>query len=137
VKVQPSRHDYDGLQSKTLIISFTEPTKPFWALFGVSLPAKLINKPQVPRQCNVCWDFNAQRGCRMLPIYENHGKPGNKPADCNGFKQCVNCLAPHSARELTKCLARPKTGHGVQQRQTKRQKKMARDIGLERFYKEQ
>ncbi|KFA50735.1 hypothetical protein S40293_10099 [Stachybotrys chartarum IBT 40293] len=74
VSVQPSRHDSEELPSKTLIVSFTEPTKRFWTLFGVSSPAKLINKPQAPRQCTICWDYHSQRGCRRLPICKSCGK---------------------------------------------------------------
>lgn len=136
MRVQPSRHDSDNLPSKTLIVSFTEPTKRFWTLFGVSLPAKLINKPQAPRQCDICWDFHPPRGCRRLPVCENCGKPGHKSEDCDGFKQCANCLAPHGAKELAKCLARPRLVHGVLRPPTKEQKKTIRKMGLEIFYQE-
>ncbi|KFA81769.1 hypothetical protein S40288_09640 [Stachybotrys chartarum IBT 40288] len=48
VSVKTSPHDSDEFPSKTLIISFLQPTKRFWTLLGTSSPAKLINKPPPP-----------------------------------------------------------------------------------------
>lgn len=134
ISVKTSRHDRDELPSKTLIVSFTEPTKRFWTLFGASSPAKLINKPQPPRQCTVCWDYHNQRGCRRLPICKTCGRPAHGSEGCSAPVQCINCLAPHQADDTTECPARPKRVHGVLRPLTKEQKDMVRKIGRELFY---
>ncbi|KEY70682.1 hypothetical protein S7711_09869 [Stachybotrys chartarum IBT 7711] len=133
ISVMTSRHDSDELPSKTLIVSFTSPTKRFWTLFGASSYAKLINKPQPPKQCVVCWDYHNRHGCRRLPVCQNCGKPGHRPEDCNASEQCVNCLGPHSAKEAAECLARPKRVHGMLRYLTKDQREMVRKLGRALF----
>ncbi|KAJ6436970.1 Protein phosphatase 1 regulatory subunit 3A [Purpureocillium lavendulum] len=48
ISIRPSRHDSNDLPSKTLIVSFLEPTKKPWRLFGSSRLARYIDKPAVP-----------------------------------------------------------------------------------------
>ena len=134
VSVKPSRHDSNELPTKTLIVSFTEPTKRFWTLFGTSSPAALINKPQPPRQCTVCWDYHGPRGCKRLPICKTCGKPAHGTEACSTPTQCINCLAPHEADDTTNCLARPKRVHGMLRYLTREQKVAIRKIGRELFY---
>ncbi|KAJ6437988.1 (S)-coclaurine N-methyltransferase [Purpureocillium lavendulum] len=56
ISIRPSRHDSNDLPSKTLIVSFLEPTKKPWRLFGSSRLARYIDKPAVPtpEQCANC-----------------------------------------------------------------------------------
>jgi hypothetical protein len=74
VRIATSRHDSDDLPTKTLIVSFTSPTKRFWTLFGASAPAKLVDKTLPPKQCVTCWDYHTRRDCRRLPVCESCGK---------------------------------------------------------------
>ena len=134
VSVKPSRHDSNELPSKTLIVSFTEPTKRPWTLFGTSSHAILINKPQPPRQCTVCWGYHGPRGCKRLPICKTCGKPAHGTENCSTPTQCINCLAPHEADDTTNCLARPKRVHGMLRYLTREQKVAIRKIGRELFY---
>ncbi|KAM4059866.1 reverse transcriptase (RNA-dependent DNA polymerase) [Hirsutella rhossiliensis] len=53
ISIRTSRHDSGDMPTKTLIVSFLEPTQRPWRLFGASRFARYIDKPSIPSQCVV------------------------------------------------------------------------------------
>ncbi len=132
VSIRPSRHDSNDLPSKTLIVSFLEPTKKPWRLFGSSRLARYIDKPAVPSQCDKCWDFHGRHNCDRRPSCKRCGKVGHDDSSCAAPEQCANCLGPHAA-DFLKCPARPIRSHGAFRRLTKEEKSRVREMGAQLF----
>ncbi|KAM4066293.1 endonuclease-reverse transcriptase domain-containing protein [Hirsutella rhossiliensis] len=59
ISIRTSRHDSGDMPRQTLIVSFLEPTSRPWRLFGDSRLARYIDKPNIPSQCDKCWDSHA------------------------------------------------------------------------------
>ncbi|RKK55869.1 hypothetical protein BFJ69_g17692, partial [Fusarium oxysporum] len=107
VDIRTGRQLSDNPLTKTLLVSFLKPTKKrFWSLFG-SRAARLIDKTDVPKQCETCWGYHFARNCHRQPVCQRCGKTGHIVDDCAAWEQCVNCLGPHEAN-LRTCPARPK-----------------------------
>ncbi|KID82097.1 Endonuclease/exonuclease/phosphatase [Metarhizium guizhouense ARSEF 977] len=107
VSIRTPRRDNERLPYKTLIISFLEPTKRPWSLFGTSRPARLIESNNPPKQCDNCWGFHTQHACNRQTRCTHCGKTGHTSESCGAAEQCANCLGPHTA-ELANCPARPR-----------------------------
>lgn len=127
-----SRHDNNLLPTKTLIISFLEPTVRRWRLFGSSRIARLITKSPMPTQCENCWDYHSKYGCNRQTHCKLCGKTGHSHESCSAPEQCANCMAPHAA-DFPICPARPKRIHGTIQRLTKPQRDLVRQNGSRIF----
>jgi len=112
VSVRPTRSGSDQLPTKSLLVSFLEPTKRRWRLFGCSRLARLIIKAPVLSQCENCWDYHSKYGCNREAHCKRCGKIGHGHEECSAPEQCVNCLAPHAA-DFPICPARPKRIHGT------------------------
>ncbi|KAK4068311.1 hypothetical protein Purlil1_13840 [Purpureocillium lilacinum] len=132
VSIRPRRHDSNDLPSKTLIVSFLEPTKKPWRLFGSSRLARYIDKPAVPCQCDKCWDFHARHNCDRRPSCKRCGKVGHDDSSCAAPEQCGNGLGPHAA-DFLKCPARPIRSHGAFRRLSKEEKSRVREMGAQLF----
>ncbi|KID93260.1 hypothetical protein MAJ_10770, partial [Metarhizium majus ARSEF 297] len=63
VSIRVPRRDDEQLPYKTLHISFLEPTKNPWSLFGTSRLARHIERTNPPRQCKNCWDYRTRHAC--------------------------------------------------------------------------
>ncbi|KID83185.1 hypothetical protein MGU_09548 [Metarhizium guizhouense ARSEF 977] len=63
ISIRLPRRDNEQLPYKTLIISFLEPTKRPWSLFGTSRLARHIEITNHPRQCENCWDYHTRQAC--------------------------------------------------------------------------
>jgi hypothetical protein len=82
VNISTGRQFSDNPLTKTLLMSFLKPTKKrFWSLFG-SQAARLIDKTDIPRQCETCWDYYFARNCRRQPVCRRCGKTGHIIDDC-------------------------------------------------------
>ncbi|KAK8912643.1 hypothetical protein VCV18_012322 [Metarhizium anisopliae] len=66
VSIRTPRRDNEQLPYKTLIISFLEPTKRPWSLFGTSRPARLIENNNPPKQVREL-PSSAKESARSLP----------------------------------------------------------------------
>ncbi len=128
VNMRMTLGDTGELPTKTLVISFLEPTKRPWRLFGASRLARVLKKSNSPRPCSTCWDYHAQRVCARSSVCKRCGEPGHALEGCTAPERCVNCFGPHAA-DFTKCPARPKRSHGVLHRLTKGQKEIVRQFG--------
>ncbi|CZR45033.1 uncharacterized protein FPRO_14799 [Fusarium proliferatum ET1] len=121
VDIRPGRQFSDNPLTKTLLVSFLKPTKKrFWSLFG-SRAARLVDKSDVPKQCETCWGYHFTRKCHRQPVCQRCGKTGHSGDDCAAWEQCVNCLGPHDAslRAVDSpyenaLLDRPTTPHPVE-----------------------
>ncbi|EFZ02030.2 Reverse transcriptase [Metarhizium robertsii ARSEF 23] len=107
VSVRVPRRDNEQLPYKTLIISFLEPTKGPWSLFGTSRLARLIERTNPPKQCENCWDYHTRHACNRQTRCKRCGKTNHDSDSCTAAEQCANCLGPHTAN-LAACPARPK-----------------------------
>ncbi|EXK24106.1 hypothetical protein FOMG_19156 [Fusarium oxysporum f. sp. melonis 26406] len=96
VDVRPSRQFSDNPLAKTLLMSFLKPTKIYWSLFG-SRAARLIDKTDRLRQCEICWDYHSVRHCHRQPVCQRCGKTGHPMDDYTALEQCINCLGSHAA----------------------------------------
>ncbi|KID81211.1 Endonuclease/exonuclease/phosphatase [Metarhizium guizhouense ARSEF 977] len=132
VSVRPTRSDSDQLPTKSLLVSFLEPTKRRWRLFGCSRLARPIIKAPLLSQCENCWDYHSKYGCNREAHCKRCGKTGHGHEECSAPEQCVNCLAPHAA-DFPICPARPKRIHGAIQRLTKPQRDLVRQNGASLF----
>lgn len=130
ISIRASRHDTNDLPSKTLIVSFLEPTQRPWRLFGSSRLARYIDKPSMPSQCDKCWDFHARHSCDRQPSCKRCGKNSHGSEACTAPEQCANCLGPHAA-DFSKCPARPKRSHGIFRRLTREEKILVRQLGAQ------
>ncbi|TXB98066.1 hypothetical protein FocTR4_00017206 [Fusarium oxysporum f. sp. cubense] len=132
VDIRTGRQLSDNPLTKTLLVSFLKPTKKrLWSLFG-SRAARLIDKTDVPKQCETCWGYHFARNCHRQPVCQRCGKTGHIVDDCAAWEQCVNCLGPHEA-SLRNCPARPKRVRGILRRLTKEQREHIRMVGAETY----
>ena len=132
VSVKPGRYNDDNLSTQTMIVSFRQlPTRRF-RLFGSSSLARLLDKPKIPQQCTVCWDFHSWRKCSRTPRCGRCGKNGHELANCVSPEQCPNCLEPAPANHKD-CPLQPRVAREVVQRLDKKQRKAARTIGAKRY----
>ncbi|TVY74156.1 hypothetical protein Focb16_v005833 [Fusarium oxysporum f. sp. cubense] len=131
VDIRTGRQFSDNPLTKTLLVSFLKPTKRFWSLFG-SRAARLINKNDLPKQCETCWGYHFARSCHRQPVCQRCGKTSHIVDDCAAPEQCVNCLGPHEA-SFRRCPARPKKVRGVLRRMTKEQREHVRMMGAETY----
>ncbi|RBA12948.1 hypothetical protein FPRO05_14002 [Fusarium proliferatum] len=132
VDIRTGRQFSDNPLTKTLLVSFLKPTKKrFWSLFG-SRAARLIDKTDIPKQCETCWGYHFARNCHRQPVCHRCGKTGHSVDDCTAWEQCVNCLGPHDA-SLRRCPARPKKVRGVLRRLSKEQREHVRIVGAETY----
>ncbi|KAG7403959.1 hypothetical protein Forpi1262_v018619 [Fusarium oxysporum f. sp. raphani] len=130
--IRTGRQFSDNPLTKTLLVSFLKPTKKrFWSLFG-SQAARLIDKTDIPKQCETCWGYHFARRCQRQPVCKRCGKTGHVVDDCAAPEQCVNCLGPHEA-SFPKCPARPKKVRGIPRRLTKEQREHVRMVGAETY----
>lgn len=129
--VRPSQRNSDNPLTKTVLVSFLEPTKKYWCLFD-SRPATLINKTKPLKQCDICWDFHPTRVCHRRALCKNCGKPNHGFQACNAPPQCANRSGTHAAN-FTECPVRPKKVHGVFRRLTKEQREYVRTVGAETY----
>ncbi|KAM4066695.1 reverse transcriptase (RNA-dependent DNA polymerase) [Hirsutella rhossiliensis] len=129
ISIRTSRHDSGDMPTKTLIVSFLEPTQRPWRLFGASRFARYIDKPSIPSQCDKCWDFHSTQ-LRSNGALQALWQTGHRSQECTALEQCANCLGPHCADD-PKCPARPKRVHGMVRRLTKEEKSLAADTFLE------
>ncbi|KJK86212.1 hypothetical protein H633G_09933 [Metarhizium anisopliae BRIP 53284] len=74
VSIRVPRRDNEQLPYKTLIISFLEPTKRPWSLFGTSRLARHIERTNPPRQCENCWDYHTRHACNRQTRCKRCGK---------------------------------------------------------------
>ena len=107
VSIRVPRRDNEQLPYKTLIISFLEPTKRPWSLFGTSRLARLIERTNPPKQCENCWDYHTRHACNRQARCKRCGKTEHISDSCTAPEQCANCLGPHTA-DLSTCPARPR-----------------------------
>jgi hypothetical protein len=135
VDIRPARQFSDNPLTKALLVSFLEPTKRFWSLFGSST-ARLVDKTDRLRQCETCWGFHFDRNCHRRPVCQRCGKIGHSTDDCAAPEQCINCLGPHQAN-FHRCPARPKKVRGVLRRLTKEQRGHVRTVGAEAYRQRQ
>ncbi|KAL6405530.1 hypothetical protein AUP68_11288 [Ilyonectria robusta] len=124
VDIRPTKRQPDNPLIKTLLVSFLEPTKTYWRLFGSRL-ARLLHKTSRPKQCDVCLDYHSRRVCHRRPLCDRCGKPGHNLEDCTAPEQCANCLGPHNAK-FAKCPAGPKKVNGMFRRLTREQREHIR-----------
>ncbi|KID83792.1 reverse transcriptase [Metarhizium guizhouense ARSEF 977] len=110
VSIRVPRRDNEQLPYKTLIISFLEPTKRPWSLFGTSRVARHIERTNPPRQCENCWDCHTRHACNRQTRCKRCGKTNHDNESCTAAEQCANCLGPHTA-DLATCPARPKRAY--------------------------
>ena len=136
VSVRVPRRDNEQLPYKTLIISFLEPTKRPWSLFGTSRPARLIENSNPPRQCENCWDFHTRHACNRQTRCKRCGKTGHPGESCGAAEQCANCLGPHAA-DFAICPARPKKVRGLYHRLPREQRSVVRQMGSQLFQQHQ
>ena len=136
INVRVPRRDNEELPFKTLIISFLEPTKKPWSLFGTSRPARLIERANPPKQCENCWDYHTRHACNRQTRCKRCGKTGHNSDGCAAAEQCANCLGPHTA-DLATCPARPKRAHGLLHRLPREQRALIRQMGSQLFQKHQ
>ncbi|KAM4061021.1 endonuclease-reverse transcriptase domain-containing protein [Hirsutella rhossiliensis] len=132
ISIRLSRHDSGDMPTQTLIVSFLEPTRRPWRLFGASRLARYIDKPSIPSQCDKCWDFHARHSCDRMARCRRCGKTNHRSQECAALEQCANCLGPHCADD-PKCPARPKRVHGIVRRLTKEEKGLVRQAGAQLF----
>ncbi|EXU95294.1 hypothetical protein X797_011621 [Metarhizium robertsii] len=93
VSIRTPRRDNEQLPYKTLIISFLEPTKRPWSLFGTSRPARLIENNNPPKQCDNCWDFHTRHSCNRQTRCKHCGKTGHTNESCGAAEQCARQLS--------------------------------------------
>ncbi|KAL7938305.1 hypothetical protein V8C35DRAFT_148175 [Trichoderma chlorosporum] len=124
VSVRPTRRSDENSPTCSLLISFLQPTKKYWRLFGTSTPAKEVQKKLTPRQCTVCWDFHDAHGCVRSSVCFKCGNKAHEGA-CDRRQQCANCLGPHEPTD-PKCPARPKTVNGLLRRLTRQERLQVR-----------
>ena len=136
VNIRVPRRDNEQLPYKTLIISFLEPTKRPWSLFGTSRPARLIESNNPPRQCENCWDFHTRHACNRQTRCKRCGKTGHPGERCGAAEQCANCLGPHAA-DFAICPARPKKVRGLYHRLPREQRSTVRQMGSQLFQQHQ
>ncbi|KAM4060907.1 endonuclease-reverse transcriptase domain-containing protein [Hirsutella rhossiliensis] len=132
ISIRLSRHDSGDMPTQTLIVSFLEPTRRPWRLFGASRLARYIDKPSIPSQCDKCWDFHARHSCDRTARCRRCGKTNHRSQECAALEQCANCLGPHCADD-PKCPARPMRVHGIVRRLTKEEKGLVRQAGAQLF----
>ncbi|KJZ70669.1 hypothetical protein HIM_09942 [Hirsutella minnesotensis 3608] len=120
------------MPTKTLIVSFLEPTQRPWRLFGASRLARYIDKPSIPSQCDKCWGFHARHSCDQTARCRRCGKTDHRGQECAAPEQCANCLGPHCADD-PKCPARPKRVHGMVRRLTREERRLVRQAGAQLF----
>ena len=135
VTFRPTRHNDDNQLTQTMIVSFRQTISKKWRLFGNSTFARLLDKPRIPKQCEVCWDFHSWRKCSRPQHCMQCGKVGHETANCTSPAQCLNCLQPSPANHKD-CPLQPKITRGVVQRLSQAQRKATRVIGA-RKYKQQ
>ncbi|KJZ69179.1 hypothetical protein HIM_11432 [Hirsutella minnesotensis 3608] len=132
ISIRPSRHDSGDMPTQTLIVSFLEPTRRPWRLFGASRLARYIDKPSIPSQCDKCWDFHARHSCDRTARCRRCGKTDHRSQECAALEQCANCLGPHCADD-PRCPARPKRVHGMVRRLTREERRLVRQAGAQLF----
>ncbi|TXB96941.1 hypothetical protein FocTR4_00012214, partial [Fusarium oxysporum f. sp. cubense] len=81
VDICTGRQFSDNPLTKTLLVSFLKPTKRFWSLFG-SRAARLINKNDLPKQCEMCWGYYFACSCHRQPVCQRCGKTSHIVDDC-------------------------------------------------------
>ncbi|KID83217.1 hypothetical protein MGU_09498 [Metarhizium guizhouense ARSEF 977] len=101
VSIRVPRRDNEQLPYKTLIISFLEPTKRPWSLFGTSRLARHIERTNPPRQCENCWDYHTQHACNRQTRCKRCGKT-NHASD--------SCTAPRAVCQLPRTTCRGPCG---------------------------
>ncbi|KAF3056882.1 Endonuclease/exonuclease/phosphatase, partial [Daldinia childiae] len=136
VSIRVPRRDNEQLPYKTLIISFLEPTKRLWSLFGTSRLARHIERNNPPRQCENCWDYHTRHACNRQTRCKRCGKTNHASDSCTAPEQCANCLGPHAV-DLAACPARPKRAHGLLHRLPKEQRALIRQMGSRLFQQHQ
>ena len=136
VSIRVPRRDNEQLPYKTLIISFLEPTKRPWSLFGTSRLARLIERTNPPKQCENCWDYHTRHACNRQTRCMRCGKTNHTSDGCTAPEQCANCLGPHTA-DLSTCPARPKRAHGLLHRLPREQRALIRQMGSQLFQQHQ
>ncbi|KAM4058315.1 endonuclease-reverse transcriptase domain-containing protein [Hirsutella rhossiliensis] len=82
ISIRLSRHDSGDMPTQTLIVSFLEPTRRPWRLFGASRLARYIDKPSIPSQCDKCWDFHARHSCDRMARCRRCGKTNHRSQEC-------------------------------------------------------
>ena len=134
--IRVPRRDNEQLPYKTLIISFLEPTKRPWSLFGTSRLARHIERTNPPRQCENCWDYHTRHACNRQTRCKRCGKTNHASDSCTAPEQCANCLGPHAV-DLAACPARPKRVYGLLHRLPKEQRALIRQMGSRLFQQHQ
>jgi hypothetical protein len=99
VDIRPSQHILDNPLTKTLLVSFSKPTKKYWSLFS-SRAARLIDRTDRLRRCDTCWDYHSVCYCHRQPVCQRCGKTGHTMDDCTAPEQCVNCLEPVKTKRV-------------------------------------
>ncbi|KAM3533023.1 hypothetical protein MY4038_003742 [Beauveria bassiana] len=100
----PSRHDDRASSYMTWIVSFLQPTKRRWTLFGDSSYASKCDKPRPIDQCGRCWDFHPSYKCNND---EKCVRCGDKAhGTCTRHVYCANCFGYHQA-DFQDCPIRP------------------------------
>jgi hypothetical protein len=136
VSIRVPRRDNEQLPYKTLIVSFLEPTKRPWSLFGTSRLARHIERTNPPKQCETCWDYHTRHACNRQTRCKRCGRTNHASDSCTAPEQCANCLGPHAA-DLAACPARPKRVHGLLHRLPKEQRALIRQMGSRLFQQHQ
>jgi hypothetical protein len=132
ISIRNSQHDSDEHPTKTLIISFLQPSKRRWRLFGTSQLARIVEKTRPPNQCDTCWGFHSKYSCNHHPRCGRCGKLNHTTESCTAPEQCANCLGPHAA-DFPKCPARPKRVNGMIRLLTRDQRSLIRKMGNKLF----
>ena len=115
-----------------MIVSFKQPILKEWRLFGSSSLARLLDKPKVSSQCEICWDFHYWKNCSRPQRCGQCGQKGHSSVECTSPQQCPNCLEPAPANHLL-CPLQPKIVSGAIQRPNQQQRKAIRIIGAKKF----
>ncbi|KAM4062495.1 endonuclease-reverse transcriptase domain-containing protein [Hirsutella rhossiliensis] len=111
ISIRLSRHDSGDMPTQTPIVSFLEPTRRPWRLFGASRLARYIDKPSIPSQCDKCWDFTLATAAT-----------GRRAADVAARPTIVARVRSPRARV-----------HGIVRRLTKEEKGLVRQAGAQLF----
>ncbi|KAJ3499128.1 hypothetical protein NLG97_g581 [Lecanicillium saksenae] len=114
----------------TLIISFNQPIRGNFRLFGLGAYSFLLTKPKRLLQCQNCWLFHppvrctATKTCRTCGIMDK----SHNTEDCQATPRCTNCHGPHAADD-ERCYARPRKTGETFHKLSKSQRIHARHLG--------
>ena len=93
---------------------------------------QLMDRPKLPQQCEVCWDFHLGQRCGRPQQCGRCSKAGYSTEGCTSPEQCPNCLEPALATHKD-CPIRPYIARGVIRRPDQSQRKAIRSIGAKRY----